>query len=276
MRSDYLNFGGVPQADAIDIEGTRDFLEGLGYGRGDLRQARDAISQPRPRDFLLEGREGIEGRLCDFCFGPIWGGDFEHLKDGRDRCSRCSRTVVGSLEQFVDEYQQVRRNMELGFEIQLDVPMRVRMTNAKEIQARTNEVFTPSAGVDPRVLGFVEKSSSGQELWIENGAPRMAAICVMAHELTHIWQNSVWDQRAIRKQYGKKHELVIHEGMATWAQIQYLLLTREIDYAKSQHDYAWDRQDEYGVGYRLFLARYPFSFDGEMDRDSPFHNPMPL
>jgi len=268
-----LDFGGVPEAGAISIEQTRDFLESMGYGGGDLRQAREAINQPKQMEFSLSG---FEGRLCDFCFHPIWGGDFEHLKDGRDRCSRCSRTVISSAEQFTDEYHQVRRNMELGFEITLDVPMRVRMVNAKEIQNHTNEAFTPSAGVDPRVLGFVEKTASGQELWIENGSPRMAAICTMAHELTHIWQNSAWDQRIIQKKYGKKNVLVIYEGMATWAQIQYLLLTRETDFAQFQHEYAQAREDEYGVGYRLFVARYPFTFDGELDKDSPFHNQMPL
>lgn len=273
MRSHYLEFGGASSANAVQIEQTHSYLESLGYGKGDLRQARDAIAARVEKEFSLEG---FDGRLCDFCLGPIWGGDFQHLKDGRDRCSRCSRTVIGSHEQFVDEYQQVRRNMELGFGIQLDVPMRVRMVNAKEIEARTKETFTPTAGVDPRVLGFVAKTPSGQELWVENGAPRMAAISTMAHELTHVWQNSNWDEKSIQKKYGKKYTLVVYEGMANWVQIQYLLLTREFDFALWQHHYAMARPDVYGIGYRIFLERYPLAFDAEIDKDSPFQQAMPL
>jgi len=273
MRSDYLLFGGLEQATKIGVASTRDYLDSLGYGRGDLRQAREAISRGEEKSFSLEG---LDGRLCDFCLGPIWGGDFERLRDGRDRCSRCSRTVVASVNQFVEEYQQVRRNMEIGFDIELETPMRVRMVNAKEIQGATQEAFSPSPNADPRVLGFVAKTSHGQELWIENGSPRMAAITVMAHELTHVWQNSNWERKTIHKLYGKKNELVIYEGMATWVQVQYLLLTREYDLAIYHNHFAESRPDEYGIGYQVFRERYPLSFEAELGFDTPFKNARPL
>jgi len=273
MRSNYLEFGGLPEAGAISVEGTRAYLESLGYGNGELAQSREAIAAKTDTRFSLED---FEGRHCDFCFGPIIGSDFDHLKDGRDRCSRCSRTVLSTHDQFVDEYEQVRRNMEAGFEIRLDAPKRVLMVNAREIQRKTRESFTPTSGVDPRVLGFVEKTSSGQELWIENGSPRMSAVNTMAHELTHIWQNSNWNAGEIKKRYGKKNLLTVYEGMATWVQIQYLLLTRESDFAEWQHRYAVSREDAYGIGYQIYLEKYPLSFDGNIDKDSPFKQEIPL
>lgn len=273
MRSDYIDFGGTPSAEAIDVEGTRDYLMSLGYAGGDLAQARAAIAARDDKQFSLEG---FDGRHCDFCFAPILGSDFERLKDGRERCSRCSRTVIKSHEQFVDEYQQVRQNMEAAFGIKLDVPSRVRMANAKEIQAKTNESYTPTSGVDPRVLGFVANTPAGQELWIENGSPRLAAIATMAHELTHVWQNSSWDQAELVKKYGKKNLPIVFEGMANWAQVQYLLFTRETSFAEWQHAYAMLRTDVYGIGYKIFLDRYPFTFTGDVDEDSPFRNPLPL
>jgi len=273
MRSKYLQFGGLPEATAIDIPGTRDYLVSLGYGNGELAQSRAAIASRHEQNFPVSE---FDGRLCDFCFGPIIGSDFDLLKDGRDRCSRCSRTVLGTEEQFVDEYEQVRRNMEAAFEIRLDAPNQVRMVNAREIQRHTKEAFTPTGGVDARVLGFVRKSSSGQELWIENGSPRMSAVTTMAHELTHVWQNSNWNQDVIKKRYGKKNMLIVYEGMSIWAQIQYLLFTRENDFAQWQHEFALRREDEYGIGYKLFLDRYGLSFDGDVDKDSPFKQEMPL
>ena len=273
MRSTYLRFGGLPEADAIRMAETRDYLESLGYGNGELTQARAAIAARKEQEFTAGD---FKGRQCDFCFGPIVGTDFDLLKDGRERCARCARTVLSTQEQFVDEYEQVRRNMEAAFEIRLDAPKQVRMVNAKEIQRATNETFVPTAGVDPRVLGFVRNSSAGQELWIENGSPRMSAITTMAHELTHVWQNSNWNEDEIKKTYGKKNVLTVYEGMAIWAQIQYLLFTRERDFASWQNDYALQRTDVYGVGYRLYLEKYGLSFDGNIDQDSPFKEARPL
>jgi len=273
MRSEYLAFGGLPQAGAIRIEETKAYLESLGYGGGELAQSRAAIASGSEEGFSLAG---FDGRRCDFCFGPIVGSDFDQLKDGRERCSRCSRTVLSTQEQFIDEYDQVRRNMEAAFEIRLEAPRRVRMANAKEIQRKTNETFVPTPGVDPRVLGFVQSTSAGQELWIENGSPRMSAITTMAHELTHIWQNANWNADSIKKKYGKKNRLVVYEGMATWVQIQYLLFTRENDFANWQHSYAMAREDAYGVGYKIFLQRYSLTFDGDVDQDSPFKQELPL
>lgn len=273
MRSDYLGFGGLPEAEAVDIEGTRAYLNSLGYGNGEIAQSRAAIAVRKEQRFSVAE---FDGRHCDFCFGPIIGSDFDLLKDGRERCSRCSRTVLSTHEQFEDEYEQVRRNMEAAFEIKLDAPRHVRMVNAKEIQRATNETFTPTPGVDPRVLGFVKNTASGQELWIENGSPRMSAITTMAHELTHVWQNSNWMDDQIKRRYGKKNVLVVYEGMAIWAQIQYLLFTRENDYAAWQHKYAMARSDAYGIGYQVFRQRYALTFDGNVDEDSPFKQEMPL
>lgn len=273
MRSNYLRFGDLTESGALDLLATKDYLGKLGYGNGELAQSRAAIETHEEDQFALAD---FDGRRCDFCFAPIIGSDFDRLKDGRERCSRCTRTVLSTHEQFVDEYEQVRRNMEAAFEIRLAAPKQVHMANAKEIQRNTNERFVPTPGVDPRVLGFVKISPAGQELWIENGSPRMSAVTTMAHELTHVWQNANWEEAKIKKQYGKKNVLIVYEGMATWAQIQYLLYTREDDFAEWQHTYAMSRPDEYGVGYKIFLERYPLSFDGDVDHDSPFKHQMPL
>lgn len=272
-RSEYLSYGGADEAQAIDASGTQRYLEGLGFGGSYLRQARDAIA----------AREGVEmvfdafaTNHCDFCFMQIMGGEFELLKDGRERCSRCSRTALTTHEQFVDEYEQVRRNMELAFGISLRTPLVVKMVNAREIARKTEETFVPTGGVDPRVLGFVMRSKNGLELFIENGSPRLAAITTMAHELTHVWQFTHWNDKEIASRYGKKNRLAVQEGMAVWAQVQYLYFTRDFDYAQRQEAYSLQRNDVYGDGFKVFRERYPLSVDGEVDQDSPFHKPLPL
>jgi hypothetical protein len=64
--------------------------------------------------------------------------------------------------------------------------------------------------------------------------------------------------------------------MAVWAQIQYLLMTRELSYAERQFVYSLAREDEYGIGFRIFATRYRLSEDGQPDADSPFRHQWPL
>ena len=272
-RSSYLEFGGVPSAAAIDLAGAQAYLESLGFGNGELRQARNALDSRVSVEFEFEA---FGARYCDFCFARIMGGEFEELKDGRERCSRCSRSVLSTHDQFVSEFQQVRRNMEIAFGIIINTPMVVKMVNAREIARRTGESFTPSAGVDPRVLGYAVKSKAGQELFIENGSPRLAAVTTMAHELTHVWQIANWNEAAILTKYGRQNRLPIYEGMATWVQVQYLFFIREIEFAQRQQAYALSRDDAYGDGFRVFLERYPLRFDGDIDEVSPFVGEYPL
>lgn len=184
--------------------------------------------------------------------------------------------MLRTSEDFQELFQSVKRNLETAFDITLNVPMIVRMVNAKEIARRTGETFEATPGVDARVLGFASQSREGYSLCVENGAPKLAAIATMAHELTHIWQYLNWDAGAIEHRYGARHRLAIYEGMSTWAQVQYLLFMREFDDAERHEAYALQRSDEYGVGFRLFIERYPLSRSGDVDEDSPFRHPLPL
>jgi hypothetical protein len=164
----------------------------------------------------------------------------------------------------------------MGFGISITAPLVIKMVNAREIAKRSGESFTPTPAVNPRVLGFVEAKDGAQALYIENGSPRIAAVTTMAHELTHVWQIANWNMDAIQQRYGKQNASALIEGMAVWAQIQYLLMTREFSNAERQFAYSLLRDDEYGVGFRVFATRYPLSEDGQLDAHSPFRGQWPL
>lgn len=272
-RSDFLNYGDSDSSSLVNQQSTLDYLVSLGFGDGDLFQARMAIQSHSVNQFVFDS---VGVRYCDFCFGQIMGGEYEELKDGRDRCSRCSRSVLQTHEQFIDEYQQVLRNMEMAFAITIPAPKVVKMVNARDIGRKTGETFVKTDHVDPRVLGYALKNKDGAELYIENGSPRMPAILTMAHELTHIWQFKNWDVKRIEKTYGARNRVAIYEGMASWAMIQYLLFTRDLEYANRQIQYLLSRNDEYGDGFKVFVERYSLSFTGELDDDTPFHQEMPF
>lgn len=273
MRSDFLEYGGDPGAEGLSIEESLQFLRDQGFGDGALAQSRQALIEERHKKFEF-GSFGVGH--CDFCFVELMGGAFDSLQDGRRRCTRCSRSVLATEEAFRDEFELVRRNMEMAFGISITTPLVVRMVNAREIARRSGEAFTPTPDVNPRVLGFVEVKGGAQALYIENGSPRISAVTTMAHELTHVWQVANWNEADIERRYRKEHVTAVKEGMAVWAQIQYLFMTRELSYAERQMVYSLAREDEYGVGFRKFASRYRLSEDGQPDAHSPFRGPWPL
>lgn len=272
-RSDYLNFGGLQGHESIDAQGTLEYLESHGWHGDALRRAREASERSVAVDFVFDP---LIANYCDFCFAELMGGEFDVLSDGRERCIRCSRTATRTEAQFHELFVHVRRNMDAIFEISVRTPTLVRMVNANEIARRTGEVFQPTPGVDARVLGFAAPTDEGSILYMENGAPKLAAVVTMSHELTHIWQFANWDVEGMRRKHGAATYLAIQEGMACWVQVQYLLCIREFDFASRQHAQLLAREDEYGVGYRAHLARYPLKLDGVLQRRTPFHVAEPF
>ena len=147
--------------------------------------------------------------------------------------------------------------------------IKVRMTDAKTIAKHFGDEFVATPGFDGRVLGFAQKDSSGYSLYIENGSPKLAAMATIAHELTHIWQYQNWDEKMILSKYGKQYRLEIYEGMAKWAEIQYLLYLNEISYAKRQEIVTRLRDDEYGRGFIQYAKKYPLAYRHEKNA-TPF------
>lgn len=271
--NDFLSTAYPAQAKALAPADTLSYLRSLGFGDNPLQRARRAVATARETQFVFQTETAD---YCDFCFAPLTGVEFDLLADGRERCNRCSRSVVRTQVEFAEIVKAVRDGLEVAFDIRLSLPAQLHMVNAKEIARRSGETFVATPGVDPRVLGFASKDREGYSLFIENGAPKLAATATMAHELTHIWQYRSWNEREILGRYGAGSRLMIYEGMASWAEVQYLYYIKEFDYARRQEEYTRARTDAYGEGFNAFVDRYPINRDGDTDRDSPFHRALPL
>ena len=269
----YLEFGGVAPARGLDGSGALAYLQSKGFGGNYLEQSRAALDDRAGEEFVFEP---AIANYCDFCARPLMGGEYDRLQDGRERCITCTRTAITTHEEFVLLSHEVRRNLEIVFEIQFNVGITVRMESAKAIARHSNEHFEPTPGFDGRVLGFASQTAAGFDLHIENGSPKLPSIQTMAHELTHIWQFRNWDQQAINAKYGADNYLFVSEGMASWAMVQYLYCTKEPDFANREAAQTRARTDEYGVGFRLFEERYPLRVDGTVLRDTPFKHGLPL
>lgn len=267
----YLLYGGEGEPDVIDSNGTLSYLKKLGLGNNPLTEARRGkrISKYVEATFRPNKKNA---RYCDFCGSEIYGIEYETLADGRDRCISCSRTAIKTEVEFIKIFEDVKRNLESFFGIKINAGIKVRMVNAGKLNKSLGKSFIPTSKFDGRVLGVAINKHDTFTLMVENGSPRMMSMLTMAHELTHIWQYLNWNQKAIKKKYGKKLNLQIYEGMAKWVEIQYAYLINEPSTAKREEIITVNRNDEYGFGYIRYKANYPISTGTVITRDTPFMN----
>ena len=269
QKSCYLLFG----YDAIDghiaVEDTLAYLIGLGFGSNELSHTRKGTE--------VDKSAGDAEEQCDFCGLPLSGVAYDVLGDGRVRCVTCTASAIQTVDEFRALYKRVLPTMESFFDIRLGMPVRVRTTDARVIAKRTGSVFKPTSGFDARVVGFAQMDKDGFSLYIENGAPRLAAMETIAHELTHIWQYANWDQKGKSRQYGAgANRDMVYEGMAMWASIQFLYLIGEGAYAQRKEAITLQRDDVYGEGFRYYCQKYPLSRGTALPEKTPFHTEPPL
>ena len=267
QRTCYLRYGYDCIDPAIAADETLDYLNGLGFGDNELCQARKG-APAREQEAEAEER-------CDFCGLPLSGVAYDVLGDGRVRCVSCSASAIHTVEQFRALYHRVLPTLESFYDIKLSMPVRVRTADACVIAKQTGAVFKPTRDFDARAVGFARQDKDGFIIYIENGAPRLAAMETIAHELTHIWQFANWNRKEMSRRYGSNRDMV-YEGMAEWAAIQFLYLIGETAFARRKEEQALLRQDIYGEGFRYFCQKYPLSRGSQCPDQNPFHTMPPL
>ncbi len=264
----FFLFGGETIPDSIDLQGTLDLLNSMGFDRNELKKVREAVKETVPDEEYAPNKPGF--KYCDFCGARIFGVEYETLSDGRDRCVTCGNSSVKEAEDFKKIFIDVKRNMEGTFGIKINTGIKVRMVNSKKLHKMLGESFVPTDNYDPRTVGVAIKDRNGYSLYIENGTPRIRAMLTIAHELTHIWQYLNWDDKQMKKIYGKDMLLEIYEGMAKWVEIQFAYIINEKVTAKREEIITLYRNDEYGRGFVMYVGKYPFSTGTSITNPTPF------
>lgn len=267
----YLKFGFEEIDGRLRIEDVHRYLRVRGYCGSALTKAR---KRAVPDKQLLDLETANH---CDFCGVPLSGVSYDKLNDGRIRCNDCSSSAITTLEDFRDLFYRVVDMMNGFYNVQYHVPIQVKMSDARTVSRGAGQVFRPSTGVAPRVLGYAQRKGGKYSLLIENGSPRLAAVDTMVHEMTHIWQYLNWNDLEIQRIYGNgRNRELVYEGMATWAAVQFLYQMGETFYAQRQELFLALREDIYGEGFRLYREKYPFVKDLALLKYSPFSQFPPL
>lgn len=263
----YLRYGDGKRSTPLDLDATRAFLQTIGFNGGELKQAREGKND-------AETFKNMEKRnsqmICSYCGAEISGVEFYRVPDGRLRCTTCTNTVVKDKEEINEICQRVLSNMESFFGASIDVPINIEVVDGRKLKKKIGVPLGTQDGQSILILGVAINKKGKYSILLENGAPRISLIATFAHELTHIWQYTHWDNQKNFKKCPKEKRLLIYEGMAKWAEIQYLYLVGETNVAKREELITRNRQDEYGVGFCIYDDIYPISREVMSCDDTPF------
>ena len=271
VKSQFLRYGFDEDLSFTDFNKTLSYLTGCGFNNNSLTQARERIFESAILEQAYDPHKD-NCRYCDFCGAELTGVEYDIINDGRERCNECSRTVLKTLQEFVDAFSKVRKDIESMFGIRILASIDVKTMDARKLARKLGISFTPSPGFDGRVLGVAINKNGKYSLYVENQSPYLNAVATIAHELTHIWQYVNWDRKAILKKYGKQNDKLIYEGMAKWVEIQYLYFINEPERAYRELCATLQRDDEYGNGLRLYIAEYPLYNSVNIDIRTPFYD----
>ena len=261
----YLRYGNKEKT-CVDLDGTSKLLQALGFDGGELRQAREGHETLQ----TYKGEEGdSSGKMfCSYCGLEITGIEYQRLPDGRLRCTGCSSSLVKSeMQELCD---RVRTNMEAFFGAAINVPISIEVIGERKLKKKLK---APLSTIDDKsilVLGAAINDKKGYRILLENGAPRISVIATFAHELTHIWQYVNWDNKKGFNVCAPDKRLLMYEGMAKWAEIQYLYLIGETAVARREEFITRNRDDEYGVGFRMIENKYPLAYGTIVCDNAPF------
>lgn len=264
----YLKYREGKRNTALDLDGTKSFLQEIGFDGGELRQAREGKNCA---EILRNTDKNKNNQMfCSYCGTELSGVEFFRLPDGRMRCNTCSNTVVKSKAEVEALCKRVIENMDSFFGARIDVPVSIEVTDERKLKKKLGIPLDTRDSQSMLILGVAVNKKQKYSIILENGAPRISLIATFAHELTHIWQYTHWDNNKNLKKCPKSKRLLIYEGMAKWVEIQYLYLVGETNVARREEYITRNRQDEYGIGFCLYEDRYPLSREAMFCEETPF------
>lgn len=264
----YLKYREGKRNTALDLDGTKSFLQEIGFDGGELKQAREGKNCAE--NLRNTDKNKNNQMFCSYCGTELSGVEFFRLPDGRMRCNTCSNSVVKSKAEVEALCKRVIDNMDNFFGATIEVPVSIDVTDERKLKKKVGIPLDTRDSQSMLILGVAVDKKHKYSIILENGAPRISLIATFAHELTHIWQYTHWDNNKNLKKCPKSKRLLIYEGMAKWVEIQYLYLVGETTVARREEYITRNRQDEYGIGFCLYEDRYPLTREAMFCEETPF------
>ena len=220
---------------------------------------------------------------CDYCLVEMRQGKFETLTDGRERCRNCAQTDINTEEQILELFEETLQNMEKIFNIHIDEEVKISIIDANTIAQKLKDdhefVCAPTGDFGQGTVSIVDYDVECYVIYVDQGAPKNVMISCFIAGLTFIWQDKKWNGDDILSRYGELNLGAIYEGMSIWAEIQYMLLTNDKEYAKRLEWFVLDfteNDDICRLGYLEYKRQFPLSESIDTMQKTPFQKIPPL
>lgn len=242
----FLKFGNNSLPKFLDLKNTHDLLVEI-LKQNELYQSRkDFYSGKQNIRF-----DNVEKHICDFCGNDNNLNSLDIFEDGRERCQKCKESAVNTIEELENVYSKGKEFLSKTFSLNLLSGITVKFTDAKTIQQSIGKIFVPTPDFDPRPVGLATNDEGVYTIYIENGTPYISTLATIIHELTHIWQFSSINMKKMDEETSN----LLAEGHAVWSSIEVLKKNGFEVEARNYHNHYLERQDEYGIGYKIILQR---------------------
>ena len=130
----YLKYREGKRSTALDLDGTKSFLQEIGFDGGELRQAREGKNCAE--NMRNTDKNKNNQMFCSYCGTELSGVEFFRLPDGRMRCNTCSNTVVKSKAEVEALCKRVIENMDSFFGARIDVPVSIEVTDERKLKKK--------------------------------------------------------------------------------------------------------------------------------------------
>ncbi len=246
FKTDFLRNVYQQHAEFLKIDALKEILR---FYLDENHMTKDRIEFQKSKEKILyppSDKNGEEIHQCDFCAKEYKLKDMKIIKDGRERCPKCSETALDKKEQYDNVFDKhVKIFFDAMNQKQPQDNLDVYITYADIL----NQPFHPTPYFDARVLGWAQQRGDEYKILAENGAPEKRAILTIIHEWVHIWQYVNIDYKKLIKDY----DLHFVEGHTTWCEIYYASQIQKWDTQEYWENQLapLSRKDEYGDGYRL-------------------------
>ena len=176
----YLRYHNSKRNAPLDLEGTKAFLDSIGFNGGELKQARDG--KKNAEIFKSVDKNKNNQMICSYCGTEISGVEFYRMPDGRLRCTTCTNSVVESKEEIKEICQRVIENMENFFGATINVPVSIEVLDSKKLKKKIGVQLGTRDGQSSLILGVAGNKKGKYSMLLEKGTPRISLMATFAHE----------------------------------------------------------------------------------------------
>ena len=130
----YLKYRDGKRNTALDLGGTKSFLQEIGFDGGELKQAREGKNCA---ESLRNTDKSKNNQMyCSYCGAELSGVEFFRLPDGRMRCNTCSNTVVKSKAEVEALCKRVIENIDSFFGATIGVPVYIEVIDERKLKKK--------------------------------------------------------------------------------------------------------------------------------------------